>query len=44
MRTREDNPVEPVQMVSVTVKKPKASRAAEGGEDVVESPPKKQAM
>ena len=44
VRTRQDNPVEPVKMISVTVKKPKTSRAAEGSEDVVESPPKKQAV
>ena len=44
VRTRDDNPVEPIKMISVTVRKPKSAREDEGGDDLAESPPKKQAV
>ena len=44
VKTRDDNPVEPIKMLSMTVKKAKSAREPEGAaDDTAESPPKKQA-
>ena len=42
VRTRDDNPIEPIKMISVTVRNLKTARAADAEADDDESPPKKQ--
>ena len=41
VRTRDDNPIEPIKMISVTVRNLKTARAAEAAADEAESPTKK---
>ena len=45
VRTRDDNPIEPIKMLSMTVRKAKTAREPDEGaaEETLESPPKKQA-
>ena len=42
VRTRDDNPVQPIKMLSVTVRNLKTARADEAATDEAESPTKKQ--
>ena len=41
VRTRDDNPIEPIKMISVTIRNLKTARTAEAAADEAESPTKK---